>query len=262
MISELFSMQDRVCVVTGGSRGLGRAMAEVFLEAGALRVYITARSAAAVESTAEELTRAFDGDCVPITGDLSTLEAVQGLVAELARRESHVDVLVNNAGRGWLAALGEVPEKGWDKVMDLNVKSPFFLTQEMIPLLTRRATREQTSSVINIGSIAGISASPGDTFTYNISKSAIHQMTRNLAVALAERHVRVNAIAPGRFHSAMTDYAKVDAASYEAELRRIPQHRWGEAEDIAGVALLFASRAGGFITGQILPVDGGTTLVR
>ena len=170
-------------------------------------------------------------------------------------------MLVNNAGRGWLAPLGEFPEHGWDKVMDLNVKSPFFLTQELIPLLTRRATQEHTSSVINIGSIAGITANPADTYSYNVSKSAIHQMTRNLAFTLSRDHVRVNAIAPGRFHSAMTDYAKVDQASYEDELRMIPQHRWGDPDDIAGIALMLASRAGGFMTGQILAVDGGATLV-
>jgi NAD(P)-dependent dehydrogenase (short-subunit alcohol dehydrogenase family) len=261
MIPDLFSMDDRVCLVTGGSRGLGRSMAEAFLEAGALRVYITARKTEVVEATAEELTRAHDGDCIAIAGDLSTMAEVETLAAEIAQRESHFDVLVNNAGRGWLAPLGEFPEMGWDKVMNLNAKSPFFLTQELIPLLTRRATQEQTSSIINIGSIAGITANPADTYSYNLSKSALHQMTRNLAFALASQHVRANAIAPGRFHSAMTDYAKDDPASYEAELRMIPQHRWGDPEDIAGVALMLASRAGGFITGQILPVDGGTTLV-
>lgn len=261
MFTELFSMHDRVCVVTGGSRGLGRTMAEAFLAAGAVRVYITARDAEAVEATATELTDSFDGACIALPGDLSTVAEAEGLAAELTGRESFVDVLVNNAGRAWLAPLGEVPEHGWDKVMDLNVKSPFFLTQAMVPLLTARASAEQTSSVINIGSIAGITANPADTYSYNASKSAIHHMTRNLAFVLAERHVRVNAIAPGRFHSAMTEYAKEDQASYEAELRMIPQHRWGDAEDIAGVALMFASRAGAFITGQILAVDGGTTLV-
>jgi NAD(P)-dependent dehydrogenase (short-subunit alcohol dehydrogenase family) len=261
MIPDLFSMDDRVCLVTGGSRGLGRSMSEAFLEAGARRVYITARHADAVEGAAVELSSAFDGECIPIAGDLSTMEGVEGLAAEIARHESHLDVLVNNAGRGWLAPLGDFPERGWDKVMDLNVKSPFFLTQALIPMLTGRATKERTSSVINIGSIAGITADPVDTYSYNVSKSAIHQMTRNLAFTLAERHVRVNAIAPGRFHSAMTEFAKEDPASYEAELRMIPQHRWGDPDDIAGVALMLASRAGAFITGQILPVDGGTTLV-
>ena len=250
-----------VMVITGGSRGLGRHMAEAFLDAGAARVYITARNEEVVTATADELSAAFAGECVPIAGDLSSLADVERLVGELSANESHLDVLVNNAGRGWLAPLGDFPEHGWDKVMDLNVKSPFFLTQALVPMLTARATAEQTSAVINIGSIAGITANPVDTYSYNVSKTAIHQMTRNLAHTLAARHVRVNAIAPGRFHSQMTEFAKVDDASYQAELRMIPQHRWGDADDIKGVALLLASRAGGFITGQILPVDGGTTLV-
>ncbi len=261
MIPELFSMNDRICLVTGGSRGLGRAMAEAFLDAGAARVYITARHVDAVERAAAEIDGAFAGDCVPIAGDLSTVEGAHTLAADIAEREAHLDVLVNNAGRGWLAPLGDVPEHGWDKVMDLNVKSPFFLTQDLVPLLTSRATQQRTSSVINIGSIAGITANPSDTYSYNASKSAIHQMTRNLAFTLAERHVRVNAIAPGRFHTEMTEFAKADPASYEAELRMIPQHRWGDPADIAGVALMLASQAAAFITGQIIPVDGGTTLV-
>jgi NAD(P)-dependent dehydrogenase (short-subunit alcohol dehydrogenase family) len=260
-LPDLFSLEGRVCVVTGGSRGLGRTMAEAFLEAGADRVYISARKQDEVSATAAELTERYDGDCIGLPRDLSTLDEVREFAADIGEREDYVDVLVNNAGRGWLAPLGHWPEKGWDKVMDLNVKSPFFLTQEMIPLLTKRATRQHTTSVINIGSIAGISANPSDTYAYNVSKAAVHQMTRNLAFALSERHVRVNCIAPGRFHSAMTEYAKADSASYEAELRMIPQHRWGDPEDIAGVALMLASRAGGFVTGQVIVVDGGTTLV-
>ena len=261
MISDLFSMAERTCLITGGSKGLGRHMADAFLEAGASRVYITARNTDVVEATAEELTRTHDGDCIPIAGDLSTLDEVQHLAAEVAQREQHLDVLVNNAGRGWLAPLGDFPEHGWDKVMDLNVKSPFFLTQELIPLLTRRATTERTSSIINIGSIAGLTANPVDTYSYDVSKAGIHMMTRNLAFTLSQQNVRVNAIAPGRFHSDMTEFAKSDPAAYEAELRMIPMHRWGDADDIKGVALMLASRAGAFITGQIIPVDGGTTLV-
>jgi len=260
MIPDLFSMTDRTCLITGGSKGLGRHMAEAFLEAGAFRVYITARNAEVVEATAEELTAAHDGDCIPLAGDLSSMEDVEHLAAEVAQRESHIDVLVNNAGRGWLAPLDDFPERGWDKVMDLNLKAPFFLTQELLPLLTRRATPESNSSIINIGSIAGITANPVDTYSYNVSKAGLHQMTRNLAFTLSQRHVRANAIAPGRFHSDMTEFAKQDPASYDAELRMIPMHRWGDADDIKGVALMLASQAGAFMTGQILALDGGTTL--
>ena len=261
LFSDLFSLADRTCLVTGGSKGLGRHMAEAFLAAGAHRVYITARNADAVQATADALTAAHDGECIALPGDLSTMADVEQLVATITEREEHLDVLVNNAGRGWLAPLGDFPERGWDKVMDLNVKAPFFLTQALIPHLTARATPEHTSSVINIGSIAGITANPSNTYSYDVSKAGIHMMTRNLAFTLSQRHVRVNAIAPGRFHSDMTEYAKADPAAYEAELRMIPMHRWGDADDIKGVALLLATRAGAFITGQIIPVDGGTTLV-
>ncbi len=260
MTSELFSMADRTCLVTGGSKGLGRHMTEAFLDAGARRVYITARDAETLDATASELSAAFAGECVPLPGDLSTLNDVEQLAAEITDQEDHLDVLVNNAGRGWLAPFGEFPERGWDKVMDLNVKSPFFLTQALTPLLSARATPEHTSSIINIGSIAGLTANPTDTYSYDVSKAGIHMMTRNLAFTLSQVNVRVNAIAPGRFHSDMTEYAKADPAAYEAELRMIPMHRWGDADDIKGVALLLASRAGAFITGQIIPVDGGTTL--
>ncbi|MEQ8839601.1 MAG: SDR family oxidoreductase [Acidimicrobiales bacterium] len=255
-------MVDRTCLVTGGSKGLGRHMAEAFLEAGADRVYITARNTDVVEATATELTAAHEGECIALAGDLSTMDDVQTLATTISEREAHLDVLVNNAGRGWLAPLGEFPEHGWDKVMDLNLKSPFFLTRALIPLLTKRATAEQQSAVINIGSISGISANASDTYSYSVSKAGLHQMTRNLASTLAAQHIRVNAIAPGRFHSDLTEYAKQDPAAYEAELRMIPMHRWGDADDIKGVALLLAGPAGAFMTGQIITVDGGTTLVR
>jgi NAD(P)-dependent dehydrogenase (short-subunit alcohol dehydrogenase family) len=258
MLKTLFSLQDKTCVVTGGSRGLGFAIARIFLEAGARRVYITARKAQACEAAAKELSEF--GECIAIPSDLAQMDEIERFANLLKEKESTIDVLVNNAGVGWLATLEEFPEKGWDKVMDLNVKSPFFLTQQLLPLLKEGASQENTASVINIGSIAGILART-DTLSYAPSKSAIHQVTRNLAYVLADQHIRVNAIAPGRFHTSMTDYAKVDNAAYEAELRSIPLHRWGEDPDIMGVALMLASKAGGFITGQIIPVDGGTTLV-
>jgi NAD(P)-dependent dehydrogenase (short-subunit alcohol dehydrogenase family) len=257
MINELFSLQDKTCVVTGGSRGLGFAIARIFLEAGARRVYITARKEAACQEAAKELSEY--GECIAIPSDLGKMEEIERFANLLKEKESTIDVLVNNAGVGWLATMEDFPEMGWDKVMDLNVKSPFFLTQKLLPLLKEGASPDDTASVINIGSIAGILGRT-DTLSYAPSKSAIHQVTRNLAFVLADQHIRVNAIAPGRFHTKMTDYAKVDEASYEAELRQIPLHRWGEDPDIMGVALMLASRAGAFITGQIIPVDGGTTV--
>ena len=259
MIESLFSMQNKICVVTGGSRGLGAFMAQGFLEAGAKRVYITARKAEACITAAKELSQY--GECIAIPSDIATSEGLQTLVTELMSREQHIDVLVNNAGTGWGAPFGQFPEKGWDKTMDINAKSPFFLTQALTPLLKKNATADNTSSIINIGSIAGMVGNALDNFSYAISKTAIHQLTRVLSTELASDHIRVNAIAPGRFYSKMTEFLSNDQAAFDAELQSIPMRRWGEATDIAGVAILLASKAGAFITGQIIPVDGGTSVI-
>jgi NAD(P)-dependent dehydrogenase (short-subunit alcohol dehydrogenase family) len=257
MIEQLFSMKGKICLVTGGSRGLGFYMARGFLAAGAKRVYITARKTEACDAAAAEL--AEHGECISIPVDISTMEEIGRLVDTLKEREDSIDVLVNNAGVGWLAPLEEFPEKGWDKVMDLNVKTPFFLTQGLLPLLKKNATAQDNAVVINIGSIAGICGTT-DTFSYAPSKAAVHQLTRNMASLLGDDHIRVNAIAPGRFFTAMTDYASEDKEQYEREIASIPLHRWGEDSDITGVAIMLASRAGAFITGQIIPVDGGTSV--
>ncbi len=255
-------MHDKVCVITGGSRGLGKAMARAFLEAGAKRVYVTARKAEECEATAKELSGLSEnGECVALPADMSNGEEIAAFTKALAKREDHIDVLVNNAGTGWTASVEEFPEIGWDKVMDLNVKSPFFLTQQLLPLLKANATAEKSASVINIGSIAGILGSAGSGISYGISKAAIHQMTRNLASLLADDHIRVNAIAPGRFHSKMTSLVEQDKEQYEREIKMIPLHRWGHDADIMGPALLLASSAGAFMTGEIITVDGGYLLV-
>ena len=259
MLNELFGMQGKVCVITGGSRGLGYYIAQGFLEAGAARVYITARKAEACEAAAAELSQF--GECIALPGDAASNEGILSLTQALNERESHIDVLVNNAGTGWAGEFGQFPEKGWDKVMDINAKSPFFLTQALLPLLKANAKAEDYASVINIGSIAGIVGNGLDNFTYAVSKSAVHQLTRVLGKELAESHIRVNAIAPGRFYSKLTEFLSSNKEAFEEECASIPMHRWGEASDIAGVAIMLASRAGGFITGQIIPVDGGTTLI-
>ena len=259
MLKTLFTMEGKICVVTGGSRGLGSYMARGFLEAGAARVYITARKAAACIEAAEELSQY--GECIAIPGDISSLQGIWELAAALEEREKSIDVLVNNAGAGWGAPLEEFPEKGWDKVMNINVKTPFFLTQALLPLLKQGKSPEATACVINIGSVAGIVGSSISNYSYGPSKAAVHQVTRNLAKDLADSHIRVNAIAPGRFFSKMTEYVSQNEELFKLECAFIPLHRWGKAEDIAGVAIMLASRAGAFITGQIIPVDGGTTLV-
>lgn len=259
MLNDLFGMQGKVCVITGGSRGLGYYIAQGYLEAGAARVYITARKAEACEAAAAELSQF--GECIALPGDVATGEGIAALTQALNERESHIDVLVNNAGTGWGGVFGQFPEKGWDKVMDINAKSPFFLTQALLPLLKANAKADDYASVINIGSIAGIVGNGLDNFTYAASKSAIHQLTRVLGKELADSHIRVNAIAPGRFYSKMTEFLSTNKEAFEAECAAIPMHRWGEASDIAGVAIMLASKAGAFITGQIIPIDGGTTLI-
>ncbi len=259
MLNELFGMQGKVCVITGGSRGLGYYIAQGFLEAGAARVYITARKAEACDAAAAELSQY--GECIALPGDAASNEGILSLTQALNERESHIDVLVNNAGTGWAGEFGQFPEKGWDKVMDINAKSPFFLTQALLPLLKANAKAEDYASVINIRSIAGIVGNGLDNFSYAVSKSAVHQLTRVLGKELAESHIRVNAIAPGRFYSKLTEFLSNNKEAFEEECASIPMHRWGEASDIAGVAAMLASKAGGFITGQIIPVDGGTTLI-
>ncbi len=259
MLEKLFSMQGKVCVITGGSRGLGEYMAKGFLQAGAGRVYITARNAQECQETANRLTEY--GDCIALPGNLSSMEEIQALAGELSSRETAIHVLVNNAGTGWGADLDSYPEKGWDKVMDLNVKTPFFLTQALLPLLRKGGNPDAYASVLNIGSIAAIIGDGFMNYSYGPSKAAVHQLTRNLAKDLAEQHIRVNAIAPGRFFSKLTEYASKNEAAYNAEIAMIPMHRWGEEHDIAGVAIMLCSAAGAFITGQIIAVDGGTTLV-
>ena len=231
MIESLFSMQDKICVVTGGSRGLGSYMAQGFLEAGARRVYITARKAEACISAAEELSKY--GECLAIPGDVATSDGLQYLVSELMSHEQHIDVLVNTAGAGWGAPFGQFPEQGWDKTMNVNAKSPFFLIQALAPLLKENASADNTASIINIGSIAGMVGNALDNFSYAASKAAIHQLTRVLSTELANDHIRVNAIAPGRVYSKMTEFLSYDQDACEEELQTIPMRRWGEASDLS-----------------------------
>lgn len=258
MLERLFSMQGKICLVTGGSRGLGFSLAQGFLEAGAARVYITARKPEPCEQAARELSRY--GECIALPGDMSDMSSIQALVDSVAEQCDQLDVLVNNAGAAWGAPFGQFPESGWDKVMDLNVRSPFFLTQALHALLKQGKSPENTASVVNIGSIAGIVGDPIGAYSYGPSKAAMHQMTRNLAHDLAEHHIRVNAIAPGRFFSKMTESVSQDQATYEAECAEIPLHRWGTADDIAGLGIMLCSRAGAYVTGQIFVVDGGSSL--
>jgi len=199
-INELFSVAGKVAIVTGGSRGIGRMIAEGFVENG-VRTYITARKADACAETAAELSK--KGECIALPADLSTKEGREAFVAEITAREAKIDILVNNAGAAWGAPFEEYPDEGYDKVMDINVKAIFTLTRDLMPLLKQGASQQNPSRVINIGSIDGLRVSTMDNFAYGASKAAVHFLTKNLALRLGPKGVTVNAIAPGAFQSNM-----------------------------------------------------------
>ena len=251
-MKDLFSVQGKVAVVTGGSRGIGFMIARGLVEAGA-KVYITARKAdVCVQAAAELATR---GQCVALPADISVEAGAKQLAAEVARHEAALHILVNNAGANWGAPLLEYPDAAWDKVLATNVKGPFFLTREFLPLLEQAARPGDPARVINIGSIDGISVPFLETYAYSASKAAVHHMTRVLARALAPRNITVNAVAPGPFESKMMA-ATLDQFK-DAIVANCPLGRIGEPEDMAGIAIYLSSRAGAYVTGTIIPVDGG-----
>lgn len=254
-MNELFSLKGRTALVTGGSRGIGRMIAAGFLAQGA-RVYISSRKADACDETARELSAI--GPCVSLPADVSTLQGIQGLVAAYLAREESLDILVNNAGAAWGESFDTFPEKGWDKVMDLNLKSPFFLTQALAEPL-RRAARKQTAKVINIASIDGVSVNPMETYSYAASKAGLVHLTRRMSLRLAQDNIAVSAIAPGAFASEMNRTARDHGDEVAA---RIPLGRIGIDDDMAGTAVFLASRAGDYVVGHTLVVDGGVSLVR
>ncbi|MDM0054466.1 SDR family oxidoreductase [Variovorax fucosicus] len=253
--TRLFSLEGRTALITGGSRGIGRMIAEGYLAQGA-RVYISARKAAACDQTAKELS-AF-GHCVSLPADVSTLEGAQALVAAYGKHEKTLDILVNNAGAAWGAPYHEFPESGWDKVVDLNLKTPFFLTQALTPMLKAAAT-DHLAKVINIASIDGVSVNPQETYSYAASKAGLIHLTRRMALRLAQERIVVSAIAPGAFASDMNK----DARDHGDEVKgRIPAGRIGTPEDMAGAAIYLASRAGDYVMGSTLIVDGGVAYAR
>ena len=257
--SDLFSLHGRTALITGGSRGIGRMIAEGFLAAGA-RVYISARKAAACDETAKAL--ATQGHCVSVPADVSTLEGAQALATRYAQHESSLDILVNNAGAAWGAPFDEFPENGWDKVVDLNMKTPFFLTQVLAPALRAAASANggaRPAKVINIASIDGVSVNPMETYSYAASKAGLIHLTRRMALRLAPENIMVSAIAPGAFASEMNRDARDHA---DAVAQRIPSRRIGSTEDMAGAAIFLASRAGDYVVGSTLIVDGGVTHAR
>jgi NAD(P)-dependent dehydrogenase (short-subunit alcohol dehydrogenase family) len=254
-MTDLFTIAGKTTLVTGGSRGIGRMIAGGFVEAGA-KVYISSRSAEACEAVAAELSET--GECISVPADLSTEAGCRELGEELARREDHLDVLVNNAGNTWGAPLEEFDDAAWDRVLSLNVKGVFHTTKFLLPLLGAAARQDDPARVVNIGSIDGIHVPMLETYSYAASKAAVHQLTRHLARKLAPR-ITVNAIAPGPFESKMMA-ATLDAFGAQI-VAGAPMKRIGRPDDMAGAAIYLASRAGAYLTGVVLPVDGGIATV-
>lgn len=254
---NLFDLTGKVALVTGGTRGIGLMVARGLLQAGA-SVYVSSRKAEAGEQAVQELSAY--GQVVSLPADVSREQECVRLAAEVADRVDHLDVLVNNAGATWGEALETFPESAWDKVVDLNLKAPFFLSRACLPLLTAVATADEPSRIINIGSIDGLRVPELSTYSYSSTKAAVHHLTRVLAKELGPRHVTVNAIAPGPFPSRMmaaTLQTHGDAIAATSPLGRI-----GRDDDMAGAAVYLASRAGAYVTGAVLPVDGGIWTTR
>jgi len=255
-MTDLFSLKGRTALITGGSRGIGKMIAAGFLRQGA-KVYISSRKAEACHRTANELLTL--GPCFSLPADVSTLDGVNALTAAYREKEVGLDILVNNAGAAWLAPLDEFPEKGWDKVVDLNLKTPFFLTQALHSSLKAAALPNAPAKVINIASIDGLSSNPQETYSYQASKAGLIHLTKRMSLTLIEDHIVVTAIAPGAFASEMN----VDARDHgEAVASRIPSRRIGVDEDMAGAAIFLASRAGDYVVGHTLVVDGGVSFYR
>jgi NAD(P)-dependent dehydrogenase (short-subunit alcohol dehydrogenase family) len=255
MNTDLFSLQGRIALVTGGSRGIGRMIATGFLRQGA-KVYISARKAAACDATAAELSAI--GPCVSLPIDVSTVDGARTLAAEIARLEPRLDILVNNAGAAWGEDFETFPESGWDKVMNLNTKAPFFLTQALHALL-KNAARERPAKVINIASIDGVSVNPQETYSYAASKAGLIHLTRRMALRLAQDNIVMSGIAPGAFAS---DMNKVARDHGDEVAKRVPIGRVGREDDMAGAAIFLASRAGDYVVGETIVVDGGVTHAR
>jgi NAD(P)-dependent dehydrogenase (short-subunit alcohol dehydrogenase family) len=253
VIDDLFSIRGKVAVVTGGSRGIGLMIAQAYVDAGA-RVYISSRKAEVCDEVAAELSKT--GECVSIPADLATMEGVERLAGEIAAREPAVHILVNNAGAAWGAPMEEFPEDGFDKVWTLNVKGVFFLTVRLLPQLRSAATRDDPARVINIGSIDGIRVPDLQNYPYSAAKAGVHMLSRHMAHHLVKENVTVNAIAPGLFPSKMTQFLFSNVTDPE-DIGWIPLGRAGRPDDIAGAAIFLASRASSYITGGVIPVDGG-----
>jgi NAD(P)-dependent dehydrogenase (short-subunit alcohol dehydrogenase family) len=257
-MSDLFSIVGKTALVTGGSRGIGYMIAAEFLKAGTRRVYICARRAEACDAAARELSQY--GDCVSVPCDVGQPEGVETLARAVEEREERLDILVNNAGIAWGAPLDSHPIEQIDRVLQVNVRAVFHLTQRLLPLLRAAASAADPARVVNIGSIDGLAIPMTPNYGYSASKAAVHMLTRHLAHALVDDHVNVNAIAPGLFPSRLTRWA-FDGSEQSRVLDAIPMHRAGAPEDVGGTAIYLCSRAGAYLTGVVIPVAGGLTTI-
>ncbi len=256
ILTHLFGVAGKTVLVTGGGRGIGESIAEGFVKAGA-KVFICSRKAETCVETAERLSKYGSCTALPIGADIATSEGRASIVEEMSQRVEKLDVLINNAGALWAAPLAEYPESGWDKVYDLNVKGLFFLIRDLVPMLAKAASREDPSRVINIGSIDGFHIPKHETYAYSSSKAAAHQLSIHLADQLASRNITVNVIAPGMFPSKMMS-GTLERQGEQKTVEKVPLRRLTNGDDMAGTAIFLASRASSYVTGTVVPVDGGT----
>ncbi|GAA5833146.1 hypothetical protein JCM3766R1_001417 [Sporobolomyces carnicolor] len=267
--NDLFSVKGKVVVVTGGGKGIGRMISEGYVKAGAAKVYISSRDAKSLEAAANEMNKlpGVNGNpCVAIAADLATLEGVESLVKEIAKREKHVNVLVNNSGNNWGQSYAEYPDQAWNRVLGLNLHRVFTLTQKLTPLLeaslpadaNKEGPWEDPARIINIGSIDGLRVPALETFAYSASKAGLHHMSRVLALHLGSRGITSNTIACGPFQSKMMK-ATLEAAG-EAIVAGVPLHRIGSPEDVAGTCIFLSSRAGSYVNGATITLDGGSVV--
>lgn len=252
MVSQLFDISGKTALVTGGSRGIGLMIARGFVQNGA-KVYISSRKAEACERAAAELSKY--GTCIPLAHDLGSMAEVKALAEDIKAREKKLDILVNNAGAAWAEPFETFSEEGWDKLMNVNLKAIFFLSQALLPELKAAGTADDPARIVNIGSIDGILQPQLESYAYSASKAAVHHLTHHLAKHLARDRINVNAIAPGPFETKML--APVLATARKAIESSVPRGRIGEDDDMIGAAIFFCSKASSFITGQVLAVDGG-----
>ena len=256
-MNKLFDIAGKVALVTGGSRGIGEMIAEGFVKNGA-KTFITSRKADQCDETAKRLSNF--GECISIPADLTDSNEIKKVKSKVESETNTLNILVNNAGAVWAADFDNFPENGWDKVMDTNVKAMFFLTQQFIKLLEKNGTNEDPSRIINIGSIDGLGIPRAETYSYPASKAAVHHLTKVMANRLAERNINVNAIAPGPFESQMM---KSTLKSFSEEIiNSVPRKRIGRPEDMAGASIFLSSKASAYITGIVMPVDGGSLIAR